>query len=490
MAGRSPLLPATRRFRPDLGQNALATFRNRFFTIFVLGVLIFTYVAVIYQPEDPLFSSSTKITSFLTSTSSATFISDKTIVKTGEHFLVLNQAAVPDSINIADIDRGTMSAILKKKDMHPVLPTVGETANDSLPVEETAHDSLPVEETANDSLPVTVGETANDSLPVGETVNGSLPSDVSEASFSSRRYLLYHGGGDRCKSMSHYLWSFMCALGEAQYLNRTLVMDTSICLSSVYTSSHQDGEKKDFRFYFDFDHLKESDSLLDSRQFAFDWTRWHRRNGLKRKVVKDSRTTPTMLSWFDDTLVMRKFGSKESDSYWYNVCKADNESVVEPPWHSVRKSKLLRDIASSITSRLNWDFDSVHVERGDKAKNKELWPNLDADTSPKALLSKLTGKIEDGRSVYVATNEPGTSFFDPLKEKYNTHFIDEYKDLWSEKSKWYKEITKLTDGVPVEFDGYMKISVDMEVFSRGKKQIETFNDLTEDCKDGIKSCTS
>lgn len=469
MAGRNPLLPS-RRSRQDLSQKAVGTLRNRFFTLLLFGVMIFTYITVIYPPEDPLFGASTTIATFFTSTLNATFTSDETIVKTGDHedFMVLNQAAVPDSINIADTDRGLMAAILKKKDMHPFSqPTKEETANHSVP------------------------KRANDSLPLGEAVNDSLPVEVSEASFISKRYLLYHGGGDKCKSMSHYLWSFMCALGEAQYLNRTLVMDTSICLSSIYTSSHQDEEKKDFRFYFDYEHLKESDSLLDSRQFAFDWTRWHRRNGLKRKVVKDVRTTPTMLSLFNDSLVMRKFGSKESDDYWYGVCKADNESVVEPPWHLARRSKLLTDIASAITSRLNWDFDSVHVERGDKAKSKERWPNLDADTSPKAILSKLlAGKMEEGKSLYVATNELDISFFNPLKEKYSTHFLDEYKDLWSEKSKWYKEITKLTDGVPVEFDGYMKISVDMEVFSRGKKRIETFNDLTKDCKDGINSCTS
>ena len=50
---------------------------------------------------------------------------------------------------------------------------------------------------------------------VGEIVNDSLPVVESESSFSHGKYLLYEGGGDRCKSMNHYLWSFLCALGEA-----------------------------------------------------------------------------------------------------------------------------------------------------------------------------------------------------------------------------------------------------------------------------------
>lgn len=146
------------------------------------------------------------------------------------------------------------------------------------------------------------------------------------------------------------------------------------------------------------------------------------------------------------------------------------------------------DIVSAISSKLNWDYDSVHVVRGEKARNKELWPNLDAHTSPDALLSTLRDKIDEGRNLYIATNEPDTSFFDPLKDKYTTHFLDEYTELWDENSEWYSETTKLNNGIPVEFDGYMRVSIDTEVFLRGKKQLETFNDLTSDCKDGINTC--
>lgn len=325
---------------------------------------------------------------------------------------------------------------------------------------------------------------------VGEVVNDSLPIVESESSFSRGKYLVYVGGGDRCKSMNHYLWSFLCSLGEAQYLNRTLVMDLSLCLSSIYTASNRDEEGKDFRFYFDFEHLKESASVLDQAQFWSDWDMWQKKDGLNLHLVEDFRITPMKLAEVNDALIMRKFGSVEPDNYWYRVCEGETESVVQRPWHLLWKSKRLMDIVSGIASRLNWDFDSVHVVRGEKARNKDLWPNLDADTSPDALLSSLQDKLEDGRNLYIATNEPDTSFFDPLKDKYATHFLDEYKDLWDEKSDWYAETTQLNNGAPVPFDGYMRISVDTEVFLRGKKQIETFNDLTSDCKDGINTCSA
>ncbi|XP_059449590.1 uncharacterized protein LOC132180701 [Corylus avellana] len=570
MLGRSAL-SRTGSFRPEnLGQNALALIGNLCFTMFVLGVLIFTIIAATYEPEDPLFHPSTKITTFLTSNSNATFKSDNTVVKTGEDFMAANQTAFDAFINLTDVERITqtvdpgvgttienevtscennmdspvdcrdsevfhmmMRATIEQfKDIHfyrfgkPVRgsndttcdmawrfrPKDGKTAafykdyrrfvisrseNCTLSVVGIGdyHTGVNARKRKKNQKPEFEKTRAKQeqviSLPVvGEAVNDSLPVVESEGSFSRGKYLLYTGGGDRCKSMNHYLWSFLCALGEAQYLNRTLVMDLSICLSSIYGSSNQNEEGKDFRFYFDFEHLRESASVLDQDQFWSDWKQWQKKDGLNLYLVEDFKVTPMKLSEVKDALIMRKFGSVEPDNYWYRVCEGETESVVQRPWHLIWKSRRLMDIVSAIASRLNWDYDSVHIVRGEKARNRELWPNLATDTSPDVLLSTLRDKIEDGRNLYIATNEPDKSFFDPLKDKYSTHFLDEYKDLWDENSEWHSEMKKLNNGNSVEFDGYMRVSVDTEVFLRGKKQIETFNDLTNDCKDGINTCTA
>ncbi|GLT94234.1 hypothetical protein SLE2022_119860 [Rubroshorea leprosula] len=549
-------------FRPEnLGQHALAMIGNLCFTMFVVGVLVFTIIAATYEPEDPLFHPSDKITNFLTSTSNATFKSDISVVRTGEDFMTPNQTVVAGFINITDVENlestpetGSSdcdtdfatkpldcrdqevfhlmmkAAIEQFKDIHfyrfgkPVAgsnettcdmawrfrPKEGKTAafykdyrrfvisrsnNCTVSVvgigdyhsgvnarkrkKQKPGFEKKTEKSDQGSMPLVVGEVVNDAL-----VN------ISEGAFSHGKYLIYVGGGDRCKTMNHYLWSFLCALGEAQYLNRTLVMDLTLCLSSIYTNSNQDEEGKDFRFYFDFEHLREAASVLDQDQFWSDWNKWQKKDGLKLHLVEDFRVTPMKLSEVKDTLIMRKFGSVEPDNYWYRVCEGETESVVQRPWHLLWKSRRLLDIVSAIATRLNWDYDSVHIERGEKARNKELWPNLEQDTSPDALLTTLQDKLEDGRHVYIATNERDTSFFDPLKDKYTTHFLDEYKDLWDENSEWYSETTKLNNGIPVEFDGYMRVSVDTEVFLRGKKQIETFNDLTNDCKDGVNTCNT
>ncbi|CDY27873.1 BnaA07g04630D [Brassica napus] len=525
MFGRSALHRAGG-FRPEnLGQNALNLIGNIGFSLFVVGVLVFTIIAATYEPEDPLFHPSDKITTFLTSTSNATLRSDESVVKTGEDFMPVNQTAFAAFINITDVEATAseeneldcdasvpvdckdsdvfhlmMKATIERfKDIHFYKfgkPAVGEGANSCdmawryRPKDGKSaafykdYRRFVIHKSDNCTLSVaTIGE-YHSGLNARKrkrnqkaAVNDSLPTVESDKAFTSGKYLVYVGGGDRCKSMNHFLWSFLCALGEAQYLNRTLVMDLTLCLSSVYTSSGQSEEGKDFRFYFDFEHLKEAASVLDEAQFWAEWGKLHnKKTRLGLHLVEDFRVTPMKLSDVKDTLIMRKFGSVEPDNYWYRVCEGDAESVVKRPWHLLWKSRRLMEIVSAIASRLNWDYDAVHIERGEKARNTELWPNLEKDTSPK------------GRNLYIATNEAELSFFNPLKDKYATHFLDEYKDLWDESSEWYSETTKLNGGNPVEFDGYMRASVDTEVFLRGKKQIETFNELTNDCKDGVGTC--
>lgn len=40
----------------------------------------------------------------------------------------------------------------------------------------------------------------------------------------------------------------------------------------------------------------------------------------------------------------------------------------------------------------------------------------------------------------------------------------------------------------VNFDGYMKVIIDIEMLNRGKKRVEIFNDFIKDCKNGVGRC--
>uniref|UniRef100_A0A5B6ZS75 Uncharacterized protein n=1 Tax=Davidia involucrata TaxID=16924 RepID=A0A5B6ZS75_DAVIN len=323
-----------------------------------------------------------------------------------------------------------------------------------------------------------------------DEINDTIPVLGSDTTFRKGRYLYYSRGGDYCKGMNHYLWSFLCALGEAQYLNRTFVMDLSICLAASYTQSNKDEEGKDFRYYFDFEHLKEAASIVEEGEFLQDWKKWdktHKKKIPVRKVVSH-RVTPMQLKKDKSTIIWRQFDAPEPENYWYRVCEGQAAKYVQRPWHALWKSKRLMNIVSEISGSMDWDFDAVHVVRGEKAQNNELWPHLDSDTSPEAIVTKLQGTIQPWRNLYIATNEPFYNYFDKLRSHYKVHLLDDYKELWGNTSEWYNETSLLNGGRPVDFDGYMRVEVDTEVLYRSKTRVETFYNLTKDCKDGINTC--
>jgi hypothetical protein len=323
-----------------------------------------------------------------------------------------------------------------------------------------------------------------------EEINDTIPSLGSAMNFNKGRYLYYSRGGDYCKGMNHYLWSFLCGLGEAMYLNRTFVMDLSICLAAPYNPSNKDEEGKDFRYYFDYEHLKEVASIVEEGEFLTGWKKWNRSHKRKLPTRKagSHKVTPMQLKKDKSTVIWRQFDAPEPENYWYRVCEGQAAKYIQRPWHALWKSKRLMNIVSEISGRMDWDFDAVHVVRGEKAQNKELWPHLDSDTAPDALVAKLKGMIQPWRNLYIATNEPFYNYFDKLRSQYKVHLLDDYKELWGNTSEWYNETTVLNNGRPVEFDGYMRVAVDTEVLYRAKTRVETFYNLTKDCKDGINTC--
>ncbi|OAY62777.1 hypothetical protein ACMD2_10318 [Ananas comosus] len=324
-------------------------------------------------------------------------------------------------------------------------------------------------------------------------INDTIPTVGSESQFKKGKYLYYTRGGDHCKGMNQFVWSFLCGLGEAQFLNRTFVMDLSICLSGAHTPSGKDEEGKDFRFYFDFEHLKESASVVEEGEFLRDWRRWDRAGAKKNgrisvRKVPTYKVAPMQLKKDKSTIIWRQFGGPEPENYWYRVCEGRAAKYIQRPWHAIWKSKRLMNIVTEIAGKMDWDYDAVHVIRGWKAQDKKLWPNLDADTSPEALAAKLTKVLRPMRNLYIATNEPFYNYFDRLRSHFKVHLLDDYKEMWGNTSEWYNETMALNGGRPVDFDGYMRVAVDTEVLYRAKTQVETFNNLTRDCKDGINTC--
>ncbi|KAI4368578.1 hypothetical protein MLD38_017122 [Melastoma candidum] len=552
-----------------IGQNLIKSIGNVCFSAFVFSVLIFTVIAITYQPPDPWLQSAPALTRLFTETRNATFHSDNSVLNTGEDLPLptemFSSAASPlasempvtetsieiverrignstgkDGVGCDEMADGQVNCsdprvlvAVEKFNLHSFkaivffeyqAPIAGSRPDecdvawrfrnkkekswrkyrDFRRFRFSVNDDCVYEVLHSDGWHSGINARrprSRPSSPKGsgpkfipfvrdEEINDTIPSLGSMSNFRKGRYLYYSRGGDYCKGMNHYMWSFLCGLGEAMYLNRTFVMDLSMCLAATYNPSNRDEEGKDFRYYFDFEHLKEVVSLVEEGEFHRDWKRWdktHKRKVPVRKVVTH-RVTPMQLKKDKSTIIWRQFDAPEPENYWYRVCEGQAAKYIQRPWHALWKSKRLMNIVSEISGKMDWDFDAVHVVRGEKAQNKQLWPNLDADTSPDALLSKLKGMIIPSRNLYVATNEPFYNYFDKLRSLYKVHLLEDYKESWGNTSEWYNETMALNKGWPVEFDGYMKVIVDTEVLYRAKTRVETFNNLTKDCKDGIGTC--
>ncbi|GFQ04986.1 hypothetical protein PHJA_002642700 [Phtheirospermum japonicum] len=548
-----------------IGQNIIKLISNVCFSVFVFSVLIFTVIAITYQPPDP-WESSRALTKVFTDVENATFQTDTSVLKTGED-IATSPVAPPlgsstpiteSTIEKSEESISTNTSALKKSGCEDVSvvncsdPRVliaiqrfnlrvfkaitfldyQTPVNGSRPDEcdvawrfrnkkekswrryrdfrrfkigfndDCSHKVIrpgrwhsglnarrprtKVNSTRNGQRSKAVPPNVRD-----DEINDTIPILGSDSAFrKGNKYLYYSRGGDYCKNMNQYMWSFLCALGEARFLNRTFVMDLSVCLASTYTWTHKDEEGKDFRYYFDFEHLKETSSIVEEGEFLRDWKKWNRNHKTKIPVRKvgSYKVTPMQLKKDKSTIIWRQFDAPEPENYWYRVCEGPAAKYVERPWGAVWKSKRLMNIVTAISGSMDWDFDAVHVVRGEKAENKRMWPNLDGDTSPDAIVGKLEGVVEPWRNLYVATNEPFYHYFDKLRSRYKVHLLEDYRELWGNRSEWYNETRALNGGKGVEFDGYMRVAVDTEVLYRAKKRVETFYNLTTDCKDGINTC--
>lgn len=549
-----------------IGQNLIKLISNVCFSVFVFSVLIFTVIAITYQPPDP-WESSRALIGVFTKVENATFKTDNSVLQTGEdagpmpsvpmaagsaivdsltpisqESIPISEALIPNAslksgcedMNVVNCSDPRVLFVIKKFNLR-VFKSIMFLAY-QMPVNGSRPDECDVAwrfrnkkekswRKYRDFRRFRIGYGENCTYKVvnakgwhsginarrprvrpynmtrrGESakltptfrddeINDTIPA-VGSVTFRKGKYLYYSRGGDYCKNMNHYIWSFLCGLGEAQYLKRTFVMDLNMCLSGSYTSSNKDEEGRDFRFYFDFEHLKEVASIVEEGEFHKDWKKWNRAHKKKIPVhkVASYKTTPMQLGKDKSTIIWRQFDAPEPENYWYRVCEGQAAKYIQRPWQALWKSKRLMNIVSEISGRMDWDFDAVHVVRGEKAQNKELWPHLDADTSPDALVTKLQTMIQPWRKLYVATNEPFYNYFDKLRSHYKVHLLDDYKELWGNSSEWYNETMSLNGGEPVEFDGYMRVEVDTEVLYRAKTRVETFYNLTSDCKDGINTC--
>jgi hypothetical protein len=93
----------------------------------------------------------------------------------------------------------------------------------------------------------------------------------------------------------------------------------------------------------------------------------------------------------------------------------------------------------------NGDYDSFHVRRGDFSIQFK-----DAVVDAARLVERSKGELKMNATVYFATDERNRSYFDPLRERYDVVFLDDFQEA--------------LQGVDINYYGH----IDQLVASRGR----------------------
>eukprot|EP00850_Spirogloea_muscicola_P011316 SM000070S21282 [mRNA] locus=s70:18034:19862:+ [translate_table: standard] len=341
-----------------------------------------------------------------------------------------------------------------------------------------------------------------------------------DVDLSAGRFLFYSPppGGGKCVGLRHQRWELLCALAEAAALKRTFVLDMDVCLPRRYNHPAHSNSVRDLRLYYDYlpalsasisptgsaeaasmavarRHLREVVPVVPLQQFLCEW-RLQNQTASKPLAVRVAEPHELTKHLFDDPAAIiwrRTFAAPGSDDtsrfLWHKVCEASEG--LERPWEALQPSHALARVATNIGAALAWNFDGVHVRRGDKAKRHGEWPNLDRDTQPLNLLETLQRLLQPNSTVYIATDERRRSYFEPLKSFFNVYTLQDFEHLWADGSEWYTEVAALISeqhlpgGLVPEFDGFMRAAVDFRMLEMARQRLDTFNDLTQDAAWGL-----
>ncbi|WOK95946.1 hypothetical protein Cni_G04653 [Canna indica] len=340
---------------------------------------------------------------------------------------------------------------------------------------------------------------------------GGMPEEASvqkrERSSGLERKYLYWGSRidcpgkhcDSCAGLGHQESSLRCALEEALFLQRVLVMPSRMCINPLHnkkgilhhinTSSEEIWAANSCAMdsLYDLDFIsKEVPVLLDNSRM---WSRILSTsmklgvNGVAH-VEGVSRADLKEKSHYSNVLLINRTANPLA---WFMECKdRTNRSSVMLPYSflPMMAARALRSTAQKIKDVLG-DYDAIHARRGDKIKTRKdqfgvirtLHPHLDRDTRPEFIQQRVAKWILPGRTLFIASNERLPSFFSPLSARYKLAYSSNFTDILD----------------PVVENNYQLFMVERLVVMGAKTFVKTFKEdekdlsLTDDPKKNAKN---
>ncbi|XP_008232141.1 PREDICTED: uncharacterized protein LOC103331297 [Prunus mume] len=304
---------------------------------------------------------------------------------------------------------------------------------------------------------------------------------------------------ESCEGLGHQESSLRCALEEAMFLKRTLVMPSRMCINPIHNkkgilrrSNTANSEETWAAKSCSMDSLYDMDLISDTVPVILDNSKlWYQVLTTSMKlgargvahVERVSRVDLKENSRFSNLLLINRTASPLS---WFMECKDRNDrSAVLLPYSFLPSmaAKNLRNVADKIKALLG-DYDAIHVRRGDKIKTRKdrfgvdrtLHPHLDRDTRPEFILHRIEKWVPPGRTLFIASNERMPGFFSPLTVRYKLAYSSNFSHILD----------------PVIGNNYQLFMVERLIMMGAKKFIRTFKEddtylsLTDDPKKNSK----
>ena len=243
------------------------------------------------------------------------------------------------------------------------------------------------------------------------------------------RYLRWVREWHHCAGVMHQRASFACMLTEAKVLNRTAVVQNDYCMHKYHTLTASSQSLDSIDRMYNLDEIRlvvgvllRNGSTHVSKILRSDSTR---RGATLPQPMVSKEVSPhvktSSLLGDQSTLITRRF----ENNYWYDLCgkgPLGNPELDKTPAHIAVYEKVntaphhIATICQRIVKEIEGPFSVVHVRRGDKARDKTRWPNLDSDTRGNAILASpaFNDKVPTNNSVYIATDERNQGVFSAL----------------------------------------------------------------------------
>lgn len=232
------------------------------------------------------------------------------------------------------------------------------------------------------------------------------------------RYLQYQP--EVWTGVGHQMYNLYVLLAEAAILQRIAVLPD---LTLAAHHNHGKALRVPLSAYFDLSVFQTEVCFITQEEFK-------QLKPLDRELV-DEKTPTQKIKEKTTSLIVRKF--TRSDGVFSAPINSDRavEKIACKMRKLITPTQSIKRQAEEIINFLGGDFDVVHVRRTDllEQAKREWWkfPRYAQRTSPKGVRQRIAQWVEQGRTLYVMTDEPEAGFFDPLKTWYKVYT---FRDFW------------------------------------------------------------